>query len=97
MDVNILIDAGAADEGFSSIESAITNSLMTKKDEYGDIIGCIEKSEGEHVTVLKELLENEQKLVGTIAELYEEIIKMLRAAAGSFGDVENNYSEERVE
>lgn len=97
MDVNILIDAGAADEGFSSIESAITKSLMTQKDEYGDIIGCIGKSEGEHVTVLKELLENEQKLVGTLAELYEEIIKMLRAAGGSFGDVENNYSEERVE
>lgn len=97
MDLNIKIDAGGAEDSFSSIESAIRNNLITKKNEFGMIAGLFAKSQGEQTKVLKELIMREQEMVGTLADLFDEMIKMLRDAASEFGNVENNYANQRVE
>lgn len=97
MDVNILVNMGVAEDSFTGIEMAIVTNLMSRKTEYGDIAGLFAKSQGEHVEAMKELILKEQETVGKLAELFSEMVKMLRAASTSLGEVENNYATNRVE
>lgn len=97
MDTDILVNTGIAEEAFLNIETMITANLSDRKSEYMEIAVLFEKSKGEYVEALKELLLKEKETVDALEELFRVMVQMLRDASVSMNEVEEKYTVNRVE
>lgn len=94
---NIMYNREGTDSSLSEINNAITQNLDTQKKEYEKLLTLFEKSNSEHATELRNLLEAETKTSEQLASLFQDIVIMLENASQDMDRVEEQYSEKKIE
>ena len=95
-DINVSYQVSAAHSCLTAINQLITNTLDNRESQYQDIINDLEKSQCDHITTLKELINEEYKSIESLSGLYRDTIQMLKLALNDYVELENKYAINRV-